>query len=305
MNITEKIIELNNNGLLEMLVENAVYKEVFQDTQSKMADIMKDVVIGKTVTCSTYGTGTVVSATAYNPALEHIIVEIAFADGSKKFSLTHIMNHKFITFDDELVTEVWDRLFEAHTGLTNKYNELEATAHQIELDLRKKAEAEKKSEARYQKLKEQAVKSFDEMVQQAPTTLSETDEFYYALGWLANHVGSMTAILPDYLGSAFEKHFGSDTPKTLVDGRAKTSGGYAKQWSWEFKCTIKKLNDTVVPACIQSVTTDFSKGIHNTSFLWDLVTNHGFRFGKKQDVDQIKNTVPAQYISSFEAGLTA
>jgi hypothetical protein len=115
----------------------------------------------------------------------------------------------------------------------------------------------------------------------------------------------MTAILPDYLGSAFEQHFGTEAPKTLVDGRAKTSGGYAKQWSWEFKCTIKKLKETVVPACIQSVTTDFSKGIHNTVFLWDLVSNHGFQFGKKQDIEKIKDTVPAQFITSFETGLTA
>ena len=143
------------------------------------------------------------------------------------------------------------------------------------------------------------------MITNPKTFENPNEEFYYSLGWLARHMGSLVAILPDYLGQAFEKHFGLEAPKTLVDGRAKTSGGYAKQWSWEFKCTIKKLNETVVPSCLENVTTDFSKGIHNTSFLWDLVENYGFAFGKKQDPDKIAEYVPAQYKTAFANGLAA
>ena len=71
---------------------------------------------------------------------------------------------------------------------------------------------------------------------------------------------------------------------------------------WEFRCAIKKLKETTVPANLINVTTDFSKGIHNTAFIWDLVSNYGFQFGKKQDVDKIMDTVPNQYKVMFEAG---
>ena len=295
----------NMNEMMEGIVDDAMLThEAYLETEAKLVDAVGNYVTGADVTCAKYGDGKIVAFKG--TTLEDLIVDIEFAEGIKKFSLVHIMNNKFIRFADILeVGDAWDSAFEVHTKLTGIYRECERVIRQQQIEAEKQAEAEKKAEAKYQKQKEQAVKSFDQMVQDANTSLSDVDEFYYALGWLANHIGSMTAILPDYLGSAFEKHFGAETPKTLVDGRAKTSGGYAKQWSWEFKCTIKKLKETVVPARIQSVTTDFSKGIHNTAFLWDLVSNYGFQFGKKQDVDKIREAIPTPYISSFETGLTA
>lgn len=232
------------------------------------------------------------------------IVTIAFPERDVRF-LVSAFFEGFLTASDDEISEVITQYAEVYKNLVERHDALRKAESDAARAAAKKAEADKKAEASYQKQKEQAVKSFDRMVQEAGTTKSDVDEFYYALGWLASHTGALTAILPDYLGSAFEKHFGADAPKRLIDARAKTSGGYAKQWSWEFRCNINKLKETVVPACLQSVTTDFTKGIHNTAFLWDLVSNYGFQFGKKQDVNKIRETVPAQYISSFEAGLVA
>lgn len=279
-------------------------QEDFDKVETELVTLVNSCFTNSKVECNAYGDGIVVGVTG--ATFDDVIAEIAFKAENKKFSLKHIiLNTKFVTFIDSDLLDIYNKAFEVHTEFKNTYLKLRETKRLNTIEAKKKAEAEKKAEAKYQKQKEHAFQTFDQLVANASTTLSENDKFYYALGWLVNHIGTLTAILPDYLGPAFEKHFGTDAPKTLVDGRAKTSGGYAKQWSWEFKCTIKKLKETVVPTVIQNVTTDFSKGIHNTAFLWDLVENYGFQFGKKQDIGKIKDTIPAQFTTSFEAGLTA
>ena len=299
MTIYERFEEIKNET--ELTLDNA--REAYYKAEATLVELVGDYVVGAEVTC-VHGSGHI---TKYSgTALDNIIVDIEFAEFTKRYSLNHILTiSKFIQFADTFeIGVIWTDAMVVHKELSDKFIELERTARQLEIEAAKKAEAEKKAEEKYQKAKAKAIKDFDDQTK-VVTPRSTTDEFYYALGWLASHVGAMTAVLPDYLGSAFEKHFGIEAPKTLVDSRAKTSGGYAKQWSWEFKCTIKKLKETTVPACIQSVTTDFSKGIHNTAFLWDLVDNYGFQFGKTQDVEKIKDNVPAEYISFFEAGLAA
>lgn len=295
---------LENLAAVELDLVDA--QNQYNAAEAELVSVICDLVNGAEVDCVSYGTGTVTAACGVT--LSSIIIDIYFPDvfKTKRFSLLHLMTvTNFVQFTNDDIKTLWMKAFDVHNALTTALKTLESTRKQLELEAAKKVEADKKAEQKYQKMREKAIRDFDELAHQAKTVWTEADEFYYALGWLAKHVGSMTAILPDYLGSAFEKYFGVDAPKTLVDGRAKTSGGYAKQWSWEFKCTIKKLKETTVPACIQSITTDFSKGIHNTAFLWDLVSNYGFQFGKKQDVDRIRKEVPAQYISSFETGLAA
>jgi hypothetical protein len=288
--------------------EITMTKNIYLEAEDKLIDSVKDYIVGINISNNVYGEGQVVSYSG--TTMDNLIIDIKFPTCNKRFSLLAIINLSrsattFTKITDEDTLACLIKALEVHTQLLKSYKAYEIQARQLEAEAQKKALAEQKAEARYQRQKELAQQTFDQLVANAGSTWSETDDFYYALGWLANHVGAMTAVLPDYLGSAFEKHFGTEAPKTLVDGRAKTSGGYAKQWSWEFKCTIKKLKETVVPPCIQSVTTDFSKGIHNTAFLWDLVANHGFQFGKKQDVDKIRDTVPVQYITAFNEGLGA
>lgn len=302
MNMTyfETINEMQNSIGEETLMT----RETYLEAESTIIKAISDYIIDAEVTNVKYGNGKVI--TLKGSTLENIILDIDFAGEIKQFSLIHIMNNKSVKFVDTTeINDIWNSAFTLHNTLTSTYKTYGQALRQQQYEAKKQAEADKKAEAKYQKLREAAIKNFDQLVAEANSTLSDVDEFYYALGWLANHVGVMTAILPDYLNNAFERYFGTETPKTLVDSRAKTSGGYAKQWSWEFRCTIKKLKETVVPACIQNITTDFSKGIHNTSFLWDLVSNYGFQFGKKQDVNKIKETIPVQFIPSFEAGLIA
>lgn len=301
MNITEKLIELKENGTLDMIVENAVYKEVYQNTENQMVELMKEAISGSAVSCKTYGEGIVTGI--IGDTFETIIIDIAFADCNKKFSLIHIMNNKFVTFENEQITEIWNGLYSVHCEFLEKFKELEANARQIELDLKKKAEAEKKAEAKCQQLKESAIKNFDKMVQEASKTLSEVDDFYYALGWLTSHVGAVSATMPDYLSDAFKKHFGADAVHTEVDSTKRTTNGNAMQWTFGFKATLRKSEN--IPAFLNQYLSSTGKAIASTSFIWDLVDNYGFQFGKKQDTDKIRNTVPAKFLTSFEAGLSA
>lgn len=230
---------------------------------------------------------------------------VDFAAGTKTLALDVLLTNNLLQMPDILM----DSLVEAQTIFKADFIERYEAQRAAERKARdeaaaaeKKAREDKKAEEAYQKAKAKALKDFEELAS-TPVPKSTTDEFYYSLGWLAKHVGVITAKLPDYLATSFERHFGSDAPKTLVDGKAKTSGGYAKQWSWEFVASVKKLKETTVPAYLQTVTSDITKGIHNTSFVWDLVDNYGFQFGKKQDIEKIREHVPTEYISFFEAGL--
>lgn len=301
MNITDKIVELQNNGTLDMIIENAVYKEVYQNTENQMIELMKDAINGSAVSCKTYGDGTITDVTG--STFETIIIDIAFAESNRKFYLNRVIDNKFVTFENDQIPEIWNGLYAVHLEFAAKFKELEAVARQLELDLKKKAEAEQKAEVKCQKLKESAIKNFDKMVQEANTTLSEVDDFYYALGWLTSHVGAVSATMPDYLSDAFKKHFGADAIHTEVDSSKRTTNGNAMQWTFGFKATLRKPEN--IPSFLNQYLSSTGKAIASTSFIWDLVDNYGFQFGKKQDADKIKNTVPAKFVSSFEAGLTA
>jgi hypothetical protein len=74
------------------------------------------------------------------------------------------------------------------------------------------------------------------------------------------------------------------------------------QWTFGFKATLRKI--TTIPAILSKYIGANGKEIANTAFLWDLVTDYGFKFGKKQDVTQIKSIIPNEYLPSFEAGLS-
>lgn len=301
MTYFEKLEELKSG--ISITPEN--FRNDYKNARQTLATFFGEALVTADVDCKAHGAGTVTFVTGHT--IEDLIAEVSFANEIRRFSVSHMINcARFIKFvDTDTILEMWNATAKVSSELAAEFDKHKEAARLLAVETEKKAEEEQKANERYEQLKKKALFDFNKLANSDKASTTVNDEFYYALGWLAKHVGSLTAILPDYLGPAFEQTFGTNTPKTLVDGRAKTSGGYAKQWSWEFKCTIKKLKETAVPVCIQSVTADFSKGIHNTSFLWDLVKNHGFQFGKEQDIDKIRNTIPTQYIDLFEAGMTA
>lgn len=287
-------------------LQQDTFIEEYKRTEAKMTETLSTYLQNAKVESKLNGEGTITNIEGDN--IEKLLVIITFADGSvKRFSLNHIITTpRFIRLIDEDIIDTYNNVFELHTNLTRAKREFDLTAGQIQKEAQKKAEAEKKAEEKYQKLKEKSIRDFDDLVRQANKTLSAVDEFYYSLGWLATHVGTISAAIPDYLQASFESHFGMDANPYVVDSRKRTRGGFAYQWTVGMKATFKSKYLETVPRYLQTYLSSTGKAIiANTPFIWDLIDNYGFKFGKKQDIDKITSKIPAQYIASFEAGLTA
>jgi hypothetical protein len=75
------------------------------------------------------------------------------------------------------------------------------------------------------------------------------------------------------------------------------------QWTWAFKMHLN--NPETIPMTLNGMINDTGKIIANTSFIWDLVADYGFKFGKEQDVVEIMRHVPIEYVPMFVEGSKA
>lgn len=277
---------------------NQMITEVYYELEGKLLTSLSEYIIGAKVSCSLYGDGKIISTSG--TTLDNMIIDIEFAEVNKKFSFSHIMSNKFMkVLDLEDLAEIWNDMFVVHTLMTENYKNFNREQRLAKIEAEKRAEADKIADAKYQKQKEKAITEFDKMATKE-TELSDIDEFYYSLGWLAKHVGTVTAALPDYLAKSFAKYFGSEVPCRIVDSKKKGPAGYTSQWSWSFTMSLRKPEG--IPAFLVKHLSQNGKTVSDTSFVWDLVDNYGFEFGKKQNLDKIKQNVPAKFMSSFDAG---
>lgn len=254
-----------------------------------------------TVKHRTYGEGqlTFVKAPLTGGSL---YATIDFAVGTKTISLDMVFANNLL----ELPEILFDILVETQTIYKADFIEREEAQRLADRQAReeakaaaKKAEEDKKNEEKYQRTVAKAVKDFTARAQ-AERTVSTVDEFYYSLGWLTKHAGTVTAALPDYLENSFLGHFGN-VPRRVVDSKHRGPAGWQAQWSWSFTIALKKPD--LIPAFLAGKLNPSKKAVSDTSFVWDLVDNYGFQFGKTQDVEKIRSHVPASCLASFEAGL--
>lgn len=293
MNTTYEKIEAI---VTELSQEN--FRDEYKKANAELINIFSNYIDKALVTCIIYGKGAVTESNGATFA--DLIISVDFSGDIKRFSLNHVITHaKFATFMNPEITKVYNKAWEVYTELTKQFRAFEDQEQRINLEAEKKAEAEEKAEAKYQKAKARSIRDFESLVGRPRSATTQADEFYQALGWLASHVGTVTAVLPDYLSDTFKKHFG-DIPHTTVDGRKRTTNGNAMQWTFSFKATLRKPEN--VPAFLTQYLGSNGKAITDTSFIWDLVDTYGFQFGKKQDVEKIKETIPSQYIVYFEEG---
>lgn len=282
----------------ELTLDNA--HDTYNNVENELVKLIGDYVLGAEVSCQTLGFGHVV---AYKgTTLDNIIVDIEFADTTKKFSLNHIITvASFVKFEDIFeIGSIYDEAMAIHNELTSQFKALDKVLKQQAEEAAKKAEEERKAEAKYEKQRAKAIKDFEAVAAEA-RPISATDEFYYSLGWLTKYASNVAAVLPDYLADAFKKYFGSEAPCRVVDSKHRGPAGWQAQWSWSFTIALKK--SELVPAFLQDKLNPTGKAVSKTSFVWDLVDNYGFQFGKTQDVDKIRAHVPSDYIDSFELGL--
>lgn len=97
------------------------------------------------------------------------------------------------------------------------------------------------------------------------------------IDWISNHVKNITATIPDYLEDWFNKTFGYDTPKNVVDSKKKTSGGYSMKWNPSFSILFKDIDDAI-PISLKNKLV--KNRINDTKLVFNLVQNYGFSFGR-------------------------
>lgn len=266
------------------------------------ADLNENLLFGIPASHKTLGQCTIqnINVVCNENSLQFLATVFFNFELTKTLALNVLMANKLITLIEPAKSTIEEYL-EAFTAIQKEVKEIQHDRISAKHESMREAKELAKEEAKRKAHIEKTIHDFEVMARQDRVKLA-TGEWYYSLGWLAKHCGVITAKLPDYLSKAFESHFGSDVPKTLVDTSKKTVGGFSKQWSFEFVCSIKKVKDLEVPAMILDTTSDITKGIHNTSFIWDLVDNYGFQFGKTQDVDKIREALPDIYLEYFEKG---
>lgn len=285
----------------ELTTTANVTKEVYEELGARLATHVGECFTGKEVTCVAYGSG-VISGVSGN-TLENLVAEITFQSGIKRFSLPHIMSNSFIKFTDTSeVLSFWESVTHVHNLLVTEYKAATRRAKQLIADAEKTAEAEKKAEAQYIKAKDKAIRDFDAMSRIARVK-RDCASFYEALGWLVSHVGTVYAAIPEYLQSFFEAYFGTDATPYVYDSKKKTSGGFRYQWTVGMTARLRRKGLTEIPAVLSEHLSASGQAIADTAFIWELIDNYGFQFGKKQDVERIRCTIPNQFIDSFEAGL--
>jgi hypothetical protein len=220
--------------------------------------------------------------------------------GSKTFALTALLQYKLLEMPEELSVP----LLEAQAALTADFEaQLQAKreASRLAYEKAKQEEADKKAEAKYQTTKAKMIKDFETLAN-TERPLSEVDEFYYSLGWIAKNCGAFACNLPDYLLPYFQTQFGNTYEPKVVDSRKKTASGNSMQWPVSMTATIKKKAQDSIPAYLSEYLNTSKTSITNTPFIWDLVATYGFKFDKTQDIDQIKPNIPVNQILNFENG---
>lgn len=278
----------------------ATTHEVYTEAETELVKLVGDFVTGAAVECQTYGPGQVISYAGTN--LDNIIVEVKFTELTKKFSLQHIITvAKFIRFENAVeIGVIYEDAMAVHRNLSQQLKDIESLAKQLERDEAKMADEAKRTEAKYQAAKEKALKEF-QVWANATRPQSAADEFYYALGWLAKHAGTVSAALPDYLADEFKGYFGADTPCRIVDSKKKGPAGYTSQWAKSFSVSLKKPEG--IPSLLSKYLNPKGTAVTDTDFVLDLVDTYGFKFGKEQDIEKIRACVPTAHITFFENGL--
>jgi hypothetical protein len=220
--------------------------------------------------------------------------------GSKMFAIETLLSCKLLDLPDDLKTV----LVEAQTAFKSDYDDVQKAmreANRLAYEKKKQEEEDKKLEAKYQASKAKMIKEFENLTKREKI-MNATEEFYYSLGWIANNCGAFACSLPDYLLPYFQSQFGTDYEPHAVDSRKRTVNGYAMQWAISMTANIKKKSLDKIPAFLTEHLSKSGNAIADTAFIWDLVSNYGFKFGKTQDIDQIRATIPTDYITAFEEG---
>jgi hypothetical protein len=283
------------------LTVNSTGEDFFNARKQLINDFIQQIA-GAEVVNTMLGNGKIVSC--LNPCnnFESVICTVYFdLDETKSYGIVTAINCGGLRFVDESLKALYDEFVEANYNIKHQEFMAAQDAHRREKEEAKLEKKRKDNEKKLAGMKAQAEKEFEKLVS-SNAKITKADEFYFALGWVAKHVGTITAKMPDYLESAFVKHFG-DVEHTVVDSTKVGPAGFTSQWHLSMEASLVKVKE--VPAILNDFLSQNGKKLSKTSFVWDLVDKYGFKFGKKQITLDIMRCVPIEYMPAFNEGFKA
>lgn len=259
--------------------------------------------VGSPFKSKTFGEGIIsgIESIVFQPKMYDMVMRVSLNGSEKTFYLQPALVHVEKTPEiEEIIQTLTDIATERDAYLAEvsrqhaeraaeiaKQREAERLAAEARL-----AEAKRKKKIKNTLAKYQALKSED-------AKLIITDNFYITLGWLAKHVGTIRATMPECLEEAFIKDFGEGAERTVVSSDRKTSGGYDMQFTFSFKMSVKDYDQ--IPLELANKVNDKNL-ILDTQFIYTLCSEYGFLFGKLQDKEHIMTNIPKSHRAEFEVG---
>lgn len=245
---------------------------------------------------SNFGNG-FITYIEFNGEVKQIRIDLALKSGAIKMPEDKV----------EIIKEFMQVLTEASVEqleLDRRAEEERKAAKAAELEAEKERIKQEKMAAKFEERKQHILAGLDEL---SASKLVINSTYSAALGWLAKNMTSIQARMPDFCESWFRKQFGNDVKAIIVDSTKKTTGGYAMQWGLSLTCGIKTSALDNIPEILKQYLSESGKDIRNTQFIYSLLTDCGFKVGKasEQDLNDIKYTIPADELESFEAAYAA
>lgn len=290
-----------------------VNRENYQEVLEEIKNELNETFIGEKVKSPKYGEGTIKEINDIVFYGKHadvpigIAAQVAFEEEIRSFYINLAIKTNFIVlYNVELKDVIKDAMVELEKVADVQYQvHLEEIEKELEVrKIVKEAElATKKEYEARQKLQKKQEKILNDLNKIKRKSVSVENTFYNDLGWIAGHVGSISAQIPDYLENWFDNRFGKTSSKTVINSLRKTSGGFAMKWNPSFTISFKKVKDEEIPASLYSQIK--RNKINNVGFVFDLIENYGFTFGKTQNIDEIRKCIPTSHIEQFELGLKA
>lgn len=276
--------------------------EEFENVKTQLISDFIQQVTGAEVNNQLLGHGYIVSCLNACNTLESLIFTVHYdLDETKNYGAAVALSSGSLKFVDTSLDDIWDDFVVGQYKLKGQYNKVVEDNRRREKEEQKLEKKRKDNEKKMAGMKAQAEKEFEKLAN-SKAKITKADEFYYALGWLAKHVGTITAKMPDYLEPAFIKHFG-DVEHTAVDSTKVGPAGFTSQWHLSMEASLVKAKE--IPAMLNEYLSQNGKKVSKTSFVWDLVDKYGFKFGKEQDIVEIRKLVPNQYVDLFIEGCKA
>jgi hypothetical protein len=281
-------------------------REDFNNVQCQLINDFIQQIIGAEVTTDWRNphAGRVVPCLNPSNNFESVIASVYFddTDETKSYGIVAAMNCGGLLFVDESMVALYDEFKKANENIKHQWFEATQEAQRRQKEEQKLEQKRKANEKKLEGLKVSAEKEFNNLLNDSGKKITETDEFYWTLGWLTSHVGTLSAKMPDFLEASFVKHFG-DVEHTTVDSTKVGPAGYTSQWRLSMEASLVKAKE--IPATLTKYLNPAGKKLSKTSFIWKLVDDFGFKFGKKQDALDIMRCVPIQYVPIFNEGMKA